>query len=64
MNELATAESLEPVRRFSLRACSSAFCSPRRWRMAEHTTVEEQVIDFIQRARACDLEALSVCAPI
>ena len=31
--------------------------------MAEHRTVEEQVIDFLQRAQACDLEALTRACP-
>lgn len=31
--------------------------------MAEHRTVEEQVIDFLQRAQACDLEALTRDCP-
>jgi hypothetical protein len=28
----------------------------KRWRMAQHTTVEDQVIDIVHRAHACDLE--------
>ena len=31
--------------------------------MAEHTTVEEQVIDLVHRARACDLEAITRDCP-
>jgi hypothetical protein len=27
--------------------------------MAEHTTVEDQVIDIVHRARACDLEEIT-----
>jgi hypothetical protein len=27
--------------------------------MAEHTTVEAQVIDLVQQARACDLEEIT-----
>jgi hypothetical protein len=29
---------------------------PKRWRMTQHTTVEDQVIDIVHRAQACDLE--------
>lgn len=32
---------------------------PKRWRMAQHTTVEDQVIDMLHRAQACDLEKVT-----
>jgi hypothetical protein len=31
--------------------------------MAEHSTVEDQVIDLVHRARACDLEAITRHCP-
>ena len=31
---------------------------PQRWRMAQHTTAEEQVIDMLHSAHACDLEEI------
>ena len=31
--------------------------------MAQHTTVEDQVIDLVHRARACDLEAITRHCP-
>ena len=31
--------------------------------MAEHTTVEEQVIDLVHRAQACDLEEITRYCP-
>jgi hypothetical protein len=31
--------------------------------MAQHTTVEDQVIDLVQQARACDLEAITRYCP-
>jgi hypothetical protein len=32
---------------------------PNRWRMAQHTTVEDQVIDIMLHTRTCDLEEVS-----
>ena len=32
---------------------------PKRWRMAQHTTVEDQVIAILHRADACDLEEVA-----
>ena len=31
--------------------------------MAQHTTVEDQVLDLVHRARACDLEDITRCCP-
>ena len=31
--------------------------------MAQHTTVEDQVIDLVHRTRACDLEAITWHCP-
>jgi len=31
----------------------------KRWRMTQHTTVEDQVIDIVHRAQACDLEEVT-----
>ncbi len=31
--------------------------------MAQHTTVEDQVIDIVHRTRACDLEAITRDCP-
>jgi hypothetical protein len=31
--------------------------------MAEHTTVEDQVIDLVQQARACDLDEITRYCP-
>ena len=32
---------------------------PKRWRMAQHTTVEDQVLDVLHGAHACDLEEVT-----
>ncbi|MGH7147266.1 MAG: hypothetical protein ACREIJ_05105 [Nitrospiraceae bacterium] len=32
---------------------------PQRWRMAQHTTAEDQVIDMLHRVHACDLEEVT-----
>ena len=36
---------------------------PNRWRMAQHTTVEDQVIDIMHRAHACDFEEVTRQCP-
>jgi len=36
---------------------------PNRWRMAQHTTVEDQVIDMMHRVYACDLEEVTRQCP-
>ena len=33
--------------------------APQRWHMAQHTTVEAQVIDILERTQACDLEEVT-----
>ena len=35
----------------------------KKWRMAQHTTVEDQVIDIVHRAHACDLEEITRQCP-
>jgi hypothetical protein len=42
-----------------LYALEQCILFPRRWRMAEHTTVEDQVIDLVHQVRACDLEEIT-----
>lgn len=32
---------------------------PNRWRLAQHTTVEDQVIDMLHRAHPCDFEEVT-----
>lgn len=36
---------------------------PKRWRMTQHTTVENQVIDILHKAYACDLEDVTRQCP-
>ena len=42
-----------------LYASEQCILFPRMWPMAEHITVEDQVIDLVHRARACDLEEIT-----
>ena len=36
---------------------------PKRWRMTQHTTVEDQVIDILHKAYACNLEEVTRQCP-